>query len=99
MLECRRVRAAVCVTNAQSLCRLRARRAVRPAAAALFLLLAGAAVPSRADLRNVTIDNTKPRVDVNGVIVDAHDGTVQVCAGAAPYAMRAGVVRATRATR
>ncbi len=29
-------------------------------------------------LRNVTIDNTKPRVDINGMIVDAHDGTVQV---------------------
>ncbi len=31
-----------------------------------------------AQLRTVTIDNLKPRLDTQGNIVDAHDGTVQV---------------------
>ena len=40
-------------------------------------------------LRNVTIDNLKPRLDVNGVIIDAHDGSVQQFGGRGLFYMHA----------
>ena len=39
--------------------------------------------------RNVTIDNLKPRLDVNGVIIDAHDGSVQQYGGKGLFYMHA----------
>jgi hypothetical protein len=48
----------------------------------LFALVSGAAAAT-------TINNLAPRLDVNGVIVDAHDGSVQMFGGKPPFYMHA----------
>ena len=46
-------------------------------ALASVVLLTAQAVSSYASSKIVTIDNTKPRLDTFGNIINAHDGTVK----------------------
>jgi hypothetical protein len=49
----------------------------------LLLALLALATPAAGKL--VTFDNTKPRLDSNGAILRAHDGTTQRFGGKGPY--------------
>eukprot|EP00047_Mylnosiga_fluctuans_P006490 m.247211 g.247211 ORF g.247211 m.247211 type:complete len:382 (-) comp15327_c0_seq1:59-1204(-) len=51
----------------------------------LRIALAVIVLAGLAAARMVTIDNTKPRLDINGQIIDAHDGSIQRFTPDGPY--------------
>lgn len=52
-------------------------------------LLAGLVALAAAAIRTVTINNLAPRLDSSGVIIDAHDGSIQQFGNKPPFYMHA----------